>query len=98
MSIVAAMIVASVIAGRSWRGVGAQWRRIGAMGVLDITATIAFAAATRRDAIAVVSVLASLYPAITVALAFLLLRERVALWQWTGIGGVFVGITLITIR
>jgi len=44
----------------------------------------------------VVSVLASLYGAVTVALAALLLREKVTASQWFGIVAIFVGIVLIS--
>jgi uncharacterized membrane protein len=44
----------------------------------------------------VVSVLASLYGAVTVALAALFLREKVATSQWAGIAAIFIGIMLIS--
>jgi drug/metabolite transporter (DMT)-like permease len=44
----------------------------------------------------VVSVLASLYGAVTVALAALFLREKVSTPQWAGIAAIFIGIMLIS--
>jgi drug/metabolite transporter (DMT)-like permease len=44
----------------------------------------------------VVSVLASLYGAVTVALAAIFLREHVSRWQWLGIIAIFAGIFLIS--
>jgi drug/metabolite transporter (DMT)-like permease len=44
----------------------------------------------------VVSVLASLYGAVTVALAAIFLRERISRWQWFGIISIFAGICLIS--
>jgi drug/metabolite transporter (DMT)-like permease len=44
----------------------------------------------------VVSVLASLYGAVTVALAALFLREKVSASQWAGIAAIFIGIILIS--
>jgi drug/metabolite transporter (DMT)-like permease len=43
----------------------------------------------------VVSVLASLYGAVTVVLAALFLREKVSPSQWLGIVAIFIGIILI---
>jgi drug/metabolite transporter (DMT)-like permease len=40
--------------------------------------------------------LASLYGAVTVALAAILLREHIARWQWLGITAIFAGVLLIS--
>jgi drug/metabolite transporter (DMT)-like permease len=48
------------------------------------------------EQISVVSVLASLYGAVTVGLAALILHERVSRLQWFGIFSIFVGIILIS--
>lgn len=66
------------------------------MGLLD---TGAFALSTlgmQMEQVSVVSVLGSLYGAVTVALAALLLRERVSRAQWLGIACIFFGIFLIS--
>jgi drug/metabolite transporter (DMT)-like permease len=44
----------------------------------------------------VVSVLASLYGAVTVLLSTVVLCERMSRWQWLGIVGIFAGIALIS--
>ncbi len=65
------------------------------MGLLD---TGAFALSNRgmqMEQISVVTVLSSLYGAVTVMLAAIFLRERVALLQWFGIVAIFAGIVLI---
>ncbi len=46
--------------------------------------------------VSVVSVLASLYGAFTVLLAWIFLRERLEINQWFGISLIFVGIVLVT--
>ena len=66
------------------------------MGFLD---TSAFAVSNRgmqMEQISVVTVLSSLYGAVTVILAAILLRERVARMQWVGIISIFAGIVLIS--
>jgi len=49
-----------------------------------------------REQTSVVSVLASLYGAVTVGLAAMFLRESVSRIQWLGIVAIFVGIFLIS--
>ncbi|HET8607992.1 MAG TPA: EamA family transporter [Gaiellaceae bacterium] len=65
-------------------------------GLLDTGGNLLYAlAASERGLVSVVSVLSSLYPIVTVALASLLLHERPAPWQWLGVGLTFAGIGLI---
>ena len=49
-----------------------------------------------REQTSVVSVLASLYGAVTVALAAVILKEKVSASQWLGITAIFIGIILIS--
>jgi len=67
-----------------------------AVGLCDTAANVLFALATTRGLVSVVSVLTSLYPAITVALAAVVLRERLAGAQLTGAAAVLAGAALIT--
>ncbi len=67
-----------------------------AMGLTDTGAFIMNDFGMRLEQVAVVSVLASLYGAVTVALAAIFLREHVARWQWLGILSIFAGIFLIS--
>lgn len=65
------------------------------MGLLD---TSAFALSNRgmqMEQVSIVTVLSSLYGAVTVLLAAILLRERVGALQWCGIVAIFAGIVLI---
>lgn len=66
------------------------------MGVLDTSAYLLNNYGMRMEQVAVISVLASLYGAVTVAFAALFLREHVSRWQWSGIVAVFAGIVLIS--
>jgi len=66
------------------------------MGLLD---TGAFAVSNRGmqlEQVSVITVLSSLYGAVTVVLAALLLREAVSRLQWIGIVAIFAGIFLIS--
>jgi drug/metabolite transporter (DMT)-like permease len=64
-------------------------------GVLDMAANALYLVATRHGALSVVVTLASLYPASTVVLARVVLRERLNWWQLTGVICALVAIALI---
>jgi drug/metabolite transporter (DMT)-like permease len=67
------------------------------MGFLDTAAFAMSNLGMRLEQVAVVSVLGSLYGAVTVALAAIFLKERVARLQWVGIACIFLGVTLINL-
>lgn len=64
----------------------------GVGGVLAVSATLGFALATQRGLLSLVAVLASLYPAVTLALAQVTLGERLGGLQWVGIATVLAGV------
>jgi drug/metabolite transporter (DMT)-like permease len=66
------------------------------MGLGDTTAFVLSNRAMQIEQVAVVSVLGSLYGAVTVALASIVLREHVSRWQWLGIAAIFSGIYLMS--
>jgi drug/metabolite transporter (DMT)-like permease len=66
------------------------------VGIGDMTGNLLFAAASSQGLVSVVSVLASLYPVVTVVLARTLLRERVAPTQQAGIVLTLAGVALIS--
>ncbi|HSK16205.1 MAG TPA: DMT family transporter [Gaiellaceae bacterium] len=66
-----------------------------AIGVLDLSATMLFTAATQEGLTSLVSVIASLYPAATIALALLVLGERLNRLQQGGAALVLAGVALI---
>ena len=66
------------------------------VGLLDTGAYLLNNSGMQHEQTSVVSVLASLYGAVTVGLAAVFLRERVSWMQWLGIGAIFVGIVLIS--
>ena len=67
-------------------------------GVLDSGANAMFIAATRHGRLDVAAVLSSLYPASTVILARVLLKERISATQNAGIAGALVSVALISAR
>jgi len=66
-----------------------------AVGLLDTGANGLFALATTQGYLSIVAVLASVYPVVTVLLAYGLLRERIAPHQMVGAAGTLAGIALI---
>jgi drug/metabolite transporter (DMT)-like permease len=73
----------------------ARWISLG-MGVGDTSAFVFSNRAMQIEQVAVISVLGSLYGAVTVALAAIVLREHVSRWQWVGIAAIFSGIYLMS--
>lgn len=67
-----------------------------AAGTLDATANLAFLLASRHGLLSVASVLTSLYPAVTVLLAMVLLHERTTRLQQLGLAAAGTAIVLIT--
>jgi drug/metabolite transporter (DMT)-like permease len=66
------------------------------VGIGDMTGNLLFAAASAHGLVSVTSVLASLYPVVTIVLARAVLAERVASSQQLGIGLTLAGIGLIS--
>ncbi len=73
----------------------ARWMVL-SMGVFDTGAFVLNNFGMKMEQVAVISVLGSLYGAVTVGLAAIFLREHVSRWQWMGIVTIFVGIFLIS--
>ncbi|MFQ5553957.1 MAG: EamA family transporter, partial [Acidimicrobiia bacterium] len=64
-------------------------------GFLDMAANGLFLAATRQGFLALVAVLTSLYPAVTILLARFVLHERVGRIQGAGLGLAGIGVVLM---
>jgi drug/metabolite transporter (DMT)-like permease len=74
---------------------GRIWWLILAVGTLDTCAYLLANFGFTTEQVAVVSVLASLFSAVTVLLAWLFLHDKLQWSQWLGIGIIFVGIALV---
>jgi drug/metabolite transporter (DMT)-like permease len=66
------------------------------IGLFDVAANVLFGLATTRGLVSVVSVLASLYPVMTVVLARVVLHERISAMQRAGAAAALAGAALIT--
>lgn len=76
---------------------GRVWWYLAVISILDTAAFVSYSFGLTLDQIAVVSVLGSLYSAVTVILAWIFIREHLQWNQWLGIGVVFAGIVLVNI-
>jgi drug/metabolite transporter (DMT)-like permease len=74
----------------------AAWRALIALGLLDVTANALFAVAVGQGLLSIVSVLSSLYPAVTVLLARTLLHEQVSRAQEAGVLAILAGVVAIS--
>ncbi|HXZ11211.1 MAG TPA: DMT family transporter [Candidatus Sulfotelmatobacter sp.] len=77
---------------------GSVWWLLAAVGILDTSAFVANNAGLGTGQVSVVSVLASLYGAVTVLLSRIVLRERLERSQWLGVFIIFIGIVLVSLR
>ena len=93
------LVVVIAVAGRQSLRVGRSALPLVALsGVGDMSANALFLLATQQDGqLAITGVLASLYPVSTVVLAQVLLRERLAAAQVTGLGTAVAAVVLITL-
>lgn len=64
--------------------------------LLDTAANVAYNLGVASSLTSVVSVLSSLFSPVTVLLAWLFLRERLARWQWVGVAAIFAGVVLVS--
>lgn len=78
----------------SWGGV---WWLLIIMGLMDTIAYVANNAGLRGGPVSVVTVIASMYGAVTVLLSAIFLRERLRRSQWLGVALIFAGIVLVSL-
>jgi len=69
---------------------------VAAVGLCDVGANALFALASSRGLLALVSVLGSLYPVVTVVLAHLVLGERLTRLQLGGVGVALAGVAAVS--
>jgi uncharacterized membrane protein len=92
---VSAMAAAVVAARPSFAGVSGVLPALLAIGFFDMLANTLFAIASTNGLLAVVAVGSSMYPAFTIALAHLVLGERLLFSQRFGVAAALIGVGLI---
>lgn len=91
------VIITATVMHQTWvPRMRASWWAL-TMGPLSAAATSTFLYATHHGLLSVVSVISSLYPASTVLLAALVLRERVQPWQGLGLALAATAVTLVAL-
>ena len=66
------------------------------IGLADLSATALYGVATTRGALSIVSVIGSLYPVMTVLLAWLVLHERISRVQLAGVVAAMTGVAMVS--
>lgn len=79
-----------------WKADSSAWTLIAINGVLDIFANGCFILAIQTGRLDVAAVLSSLFPGVTVMLAWIFLKERLMRNQWLGVAAALVAIVLMT--
>jgi len=89
-------LVAALVVGVSLRPGRVHWPVLAVVGLCDVGANMLFSLATTRGYLSIVSVMSALYPVVTVALAAVVLHERVSAAQRLGVAGALAGAAMIT--
>lgn len=97
ISLIVMAAAALALRGGLERPRGRAWLPVAAVGILDTTAYVLMTVGLTTDQVSVVTVLSSLFAAVTVILAWIFLRERMRWYQWIGIGFIFGGIVLVSV-
>lgn len=97
LGLVAVILLAAGARRATWgaRPRGRQWLFPIVIGFFDVSANITFAASAQQGKLAITSVVSSLYPVITVLLAFVFLHERLAVSQRVGVVMALVGVVML---
>jgi drug/metabolite transporter (DMT)-like permease len=74
------------------------WLWVIPVALLDTAANIAYNIGIATALTSVVVTLSSLFSAVTVLLAWVVLRERLALWQWVGVLTILSGVLLVNLH
>jgi drug/metabolite transporter (DMT)-like permease len=97
LSLVTLLVGAALATSRALVVPGRDVPRVALPGVLLFAGTLMYAAATREGLLSVVSVIATLFPVVTVTLAFVFWHERLSRTQWIGVAAALSGVVLLSL-
>lgn len=89
------MTVAVLLTGAAFKPPAGTFAGIAVAGVLDVAANLFYLLASQRGLLALVAVLTSMYPATTVLLARVVLKERLSRTQMVGLAFAAAGVVAI---
>jgi drug/metabolite transporter (DMT)-like permease len=96
-SLVTLLVGAALVTRRALRVPLADVPKVALPGLLLFGGTLMYAAATQQGLLSVVSVIATLFPVVTVTLAYLFFHERLSRTQWAGIAAAMAGVVLLSV-
>lgn len=97
---VQSVFMALILVLRAKSAVKVQPKHLGLLvlvGAFDVLANVTFSIAAQSDLLSLVSVLSSLYPVVTVLMAWIILKERLMTIQYVGIVVALFGVTQIAL-
>lgn len=97
LSLLTLLIGGALLTRQAVRVPPADVPKVALPGVLLFGGTLLYAAATQEGLLSVVSVIATLFPVVTVTLALVLLHERLSRIQWAGVGAALAGVVLLSV-
>ena len=97
LSLLTLLFAGALLTQQAFRVPAADVPKVALPGVLLFGGTLLYAAATQEGLLSVVSVIATLFPVVTVTLALLLLHERLSRVQWAGVGAALTGVVLLSV-
>ncbi len=74
-----------------------QWPLIIFIGIFDVAGNVFYVLAAQTGRMDLAAVIGSLYPGATVALAWMILKEKISVSQWVGIAAAMTAIVLISV-
>lgn len=92
------VVVAAGVTGNMSPPRGVSLRLAVLAALLDVGANVTMLWALQSSMLSLASVLMSLYPAFTVLLAIVVLRERVTGWQWVGMVLALIAVAMISLH
>jgi drug/metabolite transporter (DMT)-like permease len=97
LSLLTLLIGGALLTRQAVRVPPADVPKVALPGVLLFSGTLLYAAATQEGLLSVVSVIATLFPVVTVTLALMFLHERLTRTQWAGVGAALAGVVLLSV-
>jgi drug/metabolite transporter (DMT)-like permease len=97
ISLVALLVGGALLARQALRVPPSDLPKVAFPGMLLFAGTLLYSAATQEGLLSVVSVIATLFPVVTITLALVFLHERLSRPQWAGVTAALTGVVLLSV-